>query len=54
MDPQAFDEAKLLYINKFQEQHPDVDINDPHQDYNMEIKPYDILESEDENDNGDV
>ena len=50
MDPEAFAEAKDLYINKFQEMNPDVDMNDPRQDHNMEIKPYDILESEDEND----
>ena len=50
MDPEEFAEAKGLYINKFQEMNPDVDMDDPRQDHNMEIKPYDILDSEDEND----
>ena len=50
MDPEAYTEAKSLFIKAFKEQHPDEDINDPRQDHNLEIGAYDVLDSEDESD----
>lgn len=54
MEPNDFVEAKTLYINKFQQMHPEIDLTDPRQDHNMEIKPYDILESEEEDDEEEI
>ena len=54
MDATSYEEAKSLYINKFQEIHPDVDLNDPRQDHNMEILPYDILDSENEEEDEEI
>ena len=42
--------AKDLYIRAFKQQYPEEDLNDPREDNTMDIKAYDVLESEDEND----
>ena len=50
MGAEAYKEAKELYINAFKMEHKDVDMQDPRENHNLEIKPYDILDSEPESD----
>ena len=48
MSPEAYREAKDLYIHSFIREHPDDDLKDPREDNLEEIRPYDILDSENE------
>ena len=50
-DENQFHEVKSFYIRAFKQEHEGVDLNDPRQDHNHEIKEYDILESEPESEN---
>ena len=47
-DKSKYNDAKNYYIRVFKEQNPEYDLNDPRQDHNLEVREYDILESEDE------
>ena len=47
-DNSKFNEIKPKYIRMFKEQNMEYDLNDPRQDHNLEIREYDILESESE------
>ena len=48
MGAQEYIIAKDLYIKAFQQQYPEDDLNDLRQDNTMDIKAYDVLDSEDE------
>ena len=49
-DDNKYREIKAFYIKSFKSDHQDHDLNDPRQDNTMDIKEYDILESEPESD----
>ena len=49
-DVNKYKEVKAFYIKAFKREYENYDLVDPRQDHNLEIKEYDILESEPESD----
>ena len=49
----TYNKTKQMYIKVFKDENQGFDLNDPCQDHNLEIKEYDILDSEPESDSDD-
>ena len=51
MNSHEYEQAKQHYIKSFKAEFDDYDLVDPRQDHNLEIREYDVLDSEPESEN---
>ena len=53
-DNEKYKEVKQYFIKAFKDEYKEYDLVDPRQDHNMDIREYDVLESEPESGDEDV